>query len=107
LILRQDVATIVREQLGIFRNEMGTVPGDMDPTDWATKRQKLRDMCEGTPDASVPDAALYGLLRRRAVLFCNGKGRYGVHPLAAEILREQLAKDPTFRYKGGALDLEP
>jgi hypothetical protein len=67
--------------------------------------KKLRDIYEGTVAASVPDKALYQLLRRRAVLFFNGKGRYGVHPMAVEILREQLAGDTQFNYRGGGLDL--
>jgi hypothetical protein len=39
------------------------------------------------------------------VLFFNGKGWYGVHPMAAEILREQLSGEPAFKYRGGGLDL--
>ena len=84
---------------------MGTIPNDPDETTWDQKLQKLRCVYEGDPAAGVPDKALYQLLRRRAVLFFNGKGRYGVHPLAVEILREQLANDPGFKYRGGGLDL--
>jgi hypothetical protein len=104
-VLLMDVETVVREQLGIFRNELGTAPSDPDDTPWAAKLQKLRDIYEGKPDANVPDKALYQLLRRRAVLFFDGKGRYGVHPMAVEILREQLAGDTQFNYRGGGLDL--
>lgn len=43
------------------------------------------------------------MLRRRAVLFCNGEGRYAVHPLAVEMLREQLK---VLEYKGGGLDID-
>jgi hypothetical protein len=99
------VESAVLEQLGIFRNELGTAPNDPDDIPWAEKLQKLRDIYEGLPAANVPDKALYQLLRRRAVLFFNGKGRYGVHPMAAEILHEQLVSDPRFRYRGGGLDL--
>ena len=106
-VLRTDVETAVLEQLGIFRNEMGVAPNDPDDTPWAEKLQKLRDIYEGNPAANVPDKALYQLLRRRAVLFFNGRGRYGIHPLAVEILREQLARDATFVYRGGGLDLRP
>jgi hypothetical protein len=106
LVSRQDVRSVAAEQLGIFRNEMGTVPGDNDPTDWEVKRQKLRDIYECKPEASVPDAALYGLLRRRAVLFCNGKGRYAVHPMGVDVLREQFHRDASFQYRGGGLDLD-
>jgi hypothetical protein len=84
---------------------MGVAPNDPDDTPWAEKLQKLRDIYEGNPAANVPDKALYQLLRRRAVLFFNGRGRYGIHPLAVEILREQLARDTTFVYRGGGLDL--
>jgi hypothetical protein len=104
-VLQPDVETAVLEQLGIFRNEMGTALSDPDDTPWSEKLQKLRAIYEGSPAASVPDKALYQLLRRRAVLFFNGRGRYGVHPLAVEILREQLARDPTFVYRGGGLEL--
>jgi hypothetical protein len=106
-VLRTDVETAVREQLGIFRNELGTTPNDPDDVPWDAKLQKLRDIYEGQPAANVPDKALYQLLRRRAVLFFNGKGRYGVHPMAVEILREQLVSDPRFKYRGGGLDLAP
>jgi hypothetical protein len=105
-VLLPDVEAVAREQLGIFRNEMGTIPNDADDTTWDVKLQKLRSIYEGDPAASVPDKALYQLLRRRAVLFFNGKGRYGVHPLAVEIPREQLAGDPTFEYRGGGVDLK-
>jgi hypothetical protein len=104
-VLLQDVESAVREQLGIFRNELGTAPNDPDDNPWDVKLRKLRDIYEGAPAANVPDKALYQLLRRRAVLFFNGKGRYGVHPLAVEILREQLNFDETFHYRGGGLDL--
>jgi hypothetical protein len=106
-VLLPDVEASVREQLGIFRNEMGTALNDPNDTPWADKLQKLRDIYEGKVAANVPDKALYQLLRRRAVLFFNGRGRYGVHPLAVEILREQLARDTTFVYRGGGLDFKP
>ena len=104
-VLRADVETAVREQLGIFRNELGTAPNDPDDIPWDAKLQKLRAIYEGDPAANVPDRALYQLLRRRAVLFFNGRGRYGVHPMAVEILREQLTTDTAFQYRGGGLDL--
>jgi hypothetical protein len=107
LVLMTDVEMAAREQLGIFRNEMGTSPDDPDDTPWADKQRKLRDIYEGKEAANVPDKALYQLLRRRAVLFFNGRGRYGVHPLAVEILREQLAADRTFHYQGGGLEFKP
>ena len=99
-----DAAIVAREQLSIFRNEMGTTNPDQE-TDWPTKRDKLRKIYEDDPEAAVPDPALYQLLRRRAVLFCNGKGRYAAHPLAVEMLRENYTNDTNFTYKGGGLDL--
>lgn len=104
-VLLNDVVTVVREQLGIFRNELGTGPDDSDKTTWPEKLDKLRKLYDGDPGPSVPDAALYQLLRRRAVLFFNGRGRYGVHPLGVEILREQFRKDDSFQYSGGGLEL--
>ena len=106
-VLLKDVETAAREQLGIFRNELGTAPNDLEDVPWDLKLQKLWDIYKGQPAANVPDKALYQLLRRRAVLFFNGRGRYGVHPMAVEILREQLVSDPRFRYRGGGLDLTP
>jgi hypothetical protein len=106
-VLLKDVETVVWEQLSIFRSEMGTVPNDPDETTWEVKRKTLREIYEGEPSADVPDPVLYELLRRRAVLFFNGRGRYGVHPMGVEMLREQLARDPTFQYRGGGLDLTP
>lgn len=104
-VVRLDVENAAQRQLGNFRNRMGTVPGDSDQTTWETKRLKLRAIYEGKVSTKVPDDALYQLLRRRAVLFFNGPGRYGVHPLAVEMLREEFATDPTFSYKGSGLDL--
>lgn len=104
-VLRSDAELVIREQLATFRNEMGTVPSDADPTTWETKRDRLRAIYDEKPSANVPDEALYQLLRRRAVLYCNGTGRYGVHPLAVELLKEQLQSDSTFEYRGGGLDL--
>jgi hypothetical protein len=104
-VLQTDVNKVVWQQLGVFRNELGTAPNDPDDIPWADKLQKLRDIYEGKPAASVPDNTLYQLVRRRAVLFFNGKGWYGVHPMATEILREQLSGEPAFKYRGGGLDL--
>ena len=103
-ILRKDAVVVVREQLSIFRNEMGSAPNTKDST-WEDKRKKLRQIYENDADGRVPDEVLYDLLRRRAVLFCNGKGRYAVHPLAVEMLRENFPNEPDF-YKGGGLDLD-
>jgi len=105
-VLLGDVQTTVREQLGIFRNELGSGPNEEKPT-WDEQLQKLRAIYEDDPAAKVPNPPLYRLLRKRAVLYFNGTGRYGVHPMAVEILREQLAKDTTFQYRGGGLDLRP
>jgi hypothetical protein len=104
-ILRSDVVPVLQEQIGVFRSRLGTAPNDTDTTDWETKRRKLRDLYEGKPNAAIPDPALYQLLYRRAVLFFQG-GRYGVHPLAVQILREQFKTDTDFQYKGGGLDME-
>ncbi len=105
-VLFPDARRIVLEQLGMFRQEMGVDPDDPDDAPWSDKRDRLRAIYEQAPDADVPNPVLYHLLRRRAVLYFNGKGRYGIHPLAAEMLREQLdGRDATFRYKGGGLEL--
>ena len=42
-ILRKDAVVVVREQLSIFRNEMGTTSTSMDST-WEVKRTKLRQI---------------------------------------------------------------
>lgn len=108
VVLPEDAATVVREQLGIFRNELGTSSIDStDQTTWEEKRSRLRSVYEDHPDAIIPDDVLYQLLRRRAVLFFNGRGRYALHPFAVEILGEQFSKDPSFSYRGGGLELLP
>ena len=104
-VLLEDVKVAVLKELSAFRNRMGTVPGDSDPTNWVTKKLKLRAIYENSADAKIPDEALYQLLRRRAVLYFNGPGRYGVHPLGVEMLKEQFSSDSTFTYKGGGVDL--
>ena len=107
-ILFDDAERVVLEQLSMFRNEMGVDPDDPDDAPWPDKRAKLRAIYEEAPDADVPSSVLYHLLRRRAVLYFNGRGRYGVHPMAVEILREQLdGRDETFHYRGGGLDSIP
>ncbi len=103
-ILRKDAVIVVREQLSIFRNEMGSAPNSNDST-WEDKRTKLRQIYANDTNARVPDAVMYDLVRRRAVLYCNGKGRYAVHPLAVQMLRENFPNEPGF-YKGGGLDLD-
>ena len=103
--MREDVVKAALYELSSFRNRMGTVGGDTDPTTWEVKRDKLRAIYTNTSQAKVPDEALYQLLRRRAVLYFNGPGRYGVHPLAVEMLKEEFATDSTFVYQGGGLDL--
>jgi len=108
LVLTEDAATVVREQLGVFRNELGTSSTDStDKTTWEAKRDRLRRVYESDPAAIVPDDVLYQLLRRRAILFCNGRGRYALHPFAVEILREQFRNDSSFVYRGGGLDQLP
>ena len=102
-ILRQDALIVVREQLSIFRNEMGTQ--SQSESTWKVKREKLRQVYENHADGGIPDTVLYDLIRRRAVLFCNGKGRYAVHPLAVQMLRENFPNEESF-YKGGGLDLD-
>ena len=97
-VLLADVKVAVLKELSAFRNRMGTVPGDSDPTTWEMKKLKLRAIYENSPDAKIPDEPLYQLLRRRAVLYFNGPGRYGVHPLAIELLKEQFSADATFTY---------
>lgn len=106
-VLVAEARSAALEQLSIFRNELGSAPGDPDPLPWADQLQKLRDVYEGKPAAGVPDTVLYRLIRRRAILYFNGSGRYAVHPLAVEVLKEQLAADATFKYQGGGLDLQP
>jgi len=69
-----------------FRNRLGTGPYDSKPVSWEQKAAKLKEVYEGK--AFAPDDTLYSLLRSRAVLFVNGKGRYAVHPIAVDILRE-------------------
>lgn len=102
-MLHADARGAVLEQYSTFKNEMGTAPRDRDETSWEDKRAKLRQVYEQEPSANIPDRVLYQLLRRRAVLFCNGEGRYAVHPLAVEMLREQLK---AFEYQGGGLDID-
>jgi len=69
-----------------FRNRLGTGPYDPKPVTWEQKAEKLKQVYQG--EAPAPDDILYSLLRSRAVLFVNGKGRYAVHPIVVDILRE-------------------
>jgi len=69
-----------------FRNRLGTGPYDPKPVTWEQKAEKLKQVYQG--EAPAPEDILYSLLRSRAVLFVNGKGRYAVHPIVVDILRE-------------------
>ena len=102
-----DAQQAVAAQLSIFRNEMGTGPNDPDTSTWEQKRARLYSLYQREKGADVPDPVLYELIRRRAVLYCNGTGRYAVHPLAVQMLVEQLSEDPGFQYTGGGLTPKP
>ncbi len=74
-----------------FRNRLGTGPYDPKPVTWEQKAAKLKEVYEGK--AVAPDDTLYALLRSRAVLFVNGNGRYAVHPIVVDILRDAKILD--------------
>ena len=74
-----------------FRNRLGTGPYDPKPVTWEQKAAKLKEVYEGK--AVAPDDTLYALLRSRAVLFVNGNGRYAVHPIVLDILRDAKILD--------------
>ena len=55
-------------------------------------------------EVKTPDPMVYALLRRRAVLYHNGQGRYAVHPLIVNLLR-RMADQLKFEYQGGGVDI--
>ncbi|MBL8237368.1 MAG: hypothetical protein JNM66_08115 [Bryobacterales bacterium] len=77
---------VVDLSIAPFRSRLGTGPYDTKQVTWDQKLAKLLEVYEGK--AIAPDDTLYSLLRSRAVLFVNGRGRYAVHPIAVDILRD-------------------
>ena len=59
------------------------------PITYEVKAQRLQEVYHSTRKPTVSDAALYSLLRARAVQEFNGEGWFGVHPLVVDILKAQ------------------
>jgi hypothetical protein len=64
------------------------------PIPYPEKTSKLLAVYNDAPDSGVPDAALYSLLRGRAIQEFNGDRWCGVHPLVVDILKEQRHLKP-------------
>ena len=72
---------------------LGQSPYDV-PIPYPEKTSKLLAVYNDAPDSGVPDAALYSLLRGRAIQEFNGDRWCGVHPLVVDILKEQRHLKP-------------
>jgi hypothetical protein len=77
-----------------YTRRLGHSPHDRERILYEEKAKRLVAIHRSDPDAVIPDAVLYALLRSRAVQEFNGKGWFGVHPLVVDILRSQGRLSP-------------
>jgi hypothetical protein len=77
-----------------YTRRLGHSPHDRDNIPYEEKAKRLVAIYRSDPDAVIPDAVLYSLLRSRAVQEFNGKGWFGVHPLVVDILKTQGRLSP-------------
>jgi hypothetical protein len=90
-----DAKKAIQKTVQLYRNRLGTSAEEPDAVPYEQLRAKLLQIYRDEALAQVPDAALYALLRSRAVLHFNGESWFGVHTVVVDILKEQelLAQD--------------
>jgi hypothetical protein len=91
-----DVDAAVSNLRTEYVRRLGRSPFDKQEIAYGEKAGRLVQIYNSDPNAIIPDAALYSLLRSRAVQEFDGERWYGVHPLVVDILRAQG------RIQGGA-----
>lgn len=86
----RQLRTDYERQLGEsqYDQELGS-DGKLRPIVYERKADLLNRIYNGDPEAKVPDAVLYSLLRSRAVQEFNGARWFGVHPLVVDLLATQ------------------
>ncbi len=72
-----------------YTRRLGDSPYDREQIAYDDKAKRLVAIYNSDPNAAIPEAVLYSLLRSRAVQEFNGKGWFGVHPLVVDILKSQ------------------
>jgi hypothetical protein len=72
-----------------YVRRLGRSPFDRQEIAYDEKARRLVQIYNSDPNAIIPDAVLYSLLRSRAVQEFDGERWYGVHPLVVDILRAQ------------------
>jgi hypothetical protein len=76
-----------------YTRNLGDSPYDLERISYEQKMAKLVAVWRSEPSVNIPDAVLYSLLRSRAVQEFNGRGRFGLHPLVVDILKNQKQLD--------------
>jgi hypothetical protein len=86
----RQLRTDYERQLGEsqYDQELGS-DGKSRPIVYERKADLLKRIYNSDPEAKVPDAVLYSLLRSRAVQEFNGDRWFGVHPLVVDLLATQ------------------
>lgn len=90
-ISHKDVEQAINNLRSDYERRLGTGPYDDEKLTYDDKVKCLLDIYNQKETAKVPNAALYSLLRARAVQEFNGKRWFGVHPLVVDILKSQGA----------------
>lgn len=84
-----DVGKSVNKMRAEYERRLGEDPYDKEKIPYEKKAERLMRIYNRDEDAKIPDAALYSLLRARAVQEFNGERWFGVHPLVVDILYRQ------------------
>ncbi len=95
-----DVVTAVNEMRREFSRSLGE--SGKDDASWPVKAQTLLDVYQGKGDTERPTRVARGLLALRALQEYNDRGRYGVHPLVVDILKEKGRGDEKGRLPADA-----
>ncbi|MSR56634.1 MAG: hypothetical protein EXS05_03040 [Planctomycetaceae bacterium] len=101
---REDVDAAINRMRAEYLGRLGISQFDEEEAiTYERKAERLVSLHGRDPNAQVPDAVLYSLLRSRAVQEFNGKRWYGIHPLVVDILKEQgkLTPDEEGKVPGG------
>lgn len=91
-IEEDDVTRAINQQRASFRLALGEdVVGENKVTKEA-KRDRLKQVYDRVPGHDTPDEVMNDLLIGRLLQYFNGTGRYAVHPIVVDLLKD----DPLF-----------
>lgn len=103
IINEEDADAAILNLRSDYERRLGMSPFDLEAVSYGEKADLLLRIYHNEQDAQMTDAALYSLLRARAVQEFNGQRWFGVHPLVVDILAKQgkLSPDDAGRIPGG------